>query len=167
MNEPFCISFGDVVVYPRARELHVRGERVNVNACSFEILLALIEADGQIVSTKELFRRLWPRTCVAETNLRVHMYKLRRALGDNASAIRTAPNRGYWLTPPLIRRAEPAASADAVVLIDNDKDMRAALNALLLSLRSKVERQAAMTDCESASISVTPDRIVLNLRLRP
>jgi DNA-binding winged helix-turn-helix (wHTH) protein len=167
MNEPFCISFGDVVVYPRARELHVRGERVNVNACSFEILLALIEADGQIVSTKALFRRLWPRTCVAETNLRVHMYKLRRALGDNASAIRTAPNRGYWLTPPLIRRAEPAASADAVVLIDDDKDMRAALYALLLSLRSKVERQAATTDCESASISVTPDRIVLNLRLRP
>jgi DNA-binding winged helix-turn-helix (wHTH) protein len=55
-----------------------------------EILLALIEADGQIVSTKELFRRLWPRTCVAETNLRVHMYKLRRALGDNASAIASA-----------------------------------------------------------------------------
>ena len=165
MNEQFCISFGDAVVYPRARELHVHGERINVNACSFEILLALIEADGQIVSTRELIRRLWPNTYVAETNLRVHMYKLRRALGDNASAIRTAPNRGYWLAPPLIRRAEPAASADAVVLINDD--MRAALKALLLSLRSKVEHQAATTDCESASISVTSDRIVLNLRLRP
>lgn len=166
MNEPFCVSFGDVVVYPRARELHVRGKRVEVNACAFEILLTLIDADGQIVSKKDLFRRLWPRTCVAETNLRVHMYKLRRALGDNAHVIRTAPNRGYWLTAPLTRAAQPAASGGAVVLID-DEDTRAALNALLLSLRLKVENQAAMEDCESASISVASDRIVLNLRLRP
>jgi DNA-binding winged helix-turn-helix (wHTH) protein len=162
MNEPFCVSFDDVVVY-----LHVLGRPVEINACAFEILLTLIEADGQIVSKKELFQRLWPRTCVAETNLRVHMYKLRRALGNHAHVIRTAPNRGYWLTAALTRRSHLAANGDAVVLLDDDKDTRAALNALLLSLRLKVENQAAMKDCDSASISVASDRIVLSLRLGP
>jgi len=70
----FCVRFSDVIVYPRARELHVNGKPVEINNCAFEILLMLIEADGQIVSKRDLFRRLWPRTCVAETNLRVHMY---------------------------------------------------------------------------------------------
>jgi DNA-binding winged helix-turn-helix (wHTH) protein len=167
MNEPSDVRFGDVVVYPRARELHVRGTPVEVNACAFEILLALIEADGQIVSKRDLFQRLWPRTCVAETNLRVHMYKLRRALGDHAHVIRTAPNRGYWLAAQLTQRARPAVNGDAVVLLDDDKDTRAALNALLLSLRLRVENQAAIKDREGASISVASGRIVLNLRLRP
>src|SRR5262245_29463284 len=150
---PFCITFSDVTVYPRTREIRVSGKPVEINNCAFEILLMLIEADGQIVSKRDLFRRVWPSTCVAETNLRVHMYKLRRALGDNAKAIRTAPNRGYWLTAPLTLFPDPGTvsvpalrdpevpathvrsqAGTAVVSIDDDKDTRAALNALLRSL---------------------------------
>ena len=166
MNEPICVSFSDVMVYPRARELYVSGKPVEINTCAFEILLTLIEADGQIVSKKELFQRLWPRTCVADTNLRVHMYKLRRALGDSARAIRTAPNRGYWLSAPLTLRTEAGESGKPVVLIDDDKDTRAALNALLSSLRLRVESQPVMGECTSASISLASDHIVLSLRLR-
>jgi len=99
------IAFGDVVVCPRTRELRVSGQPVEISHFAFEILLMLIEADGRIVSKKDLFRRLWPSTCVVETNLRVHMYKLRRALGNDARAIKTAPNRGYWLAAPLAPRA--------------------------------------------------------------
>lgn len=104
------ITFGDVVVYPRTRELRVSGQPVDISNFAFEILLTLIEADGQIVSKKDLFKRLWPSTCVVETNLRVHMYKLRRALGNHAGAIKTASNRGYWLAAPLALPACTSAS---------------------------------------------------------
>jgi DNA-binding winged helix-turn-helix (wHTH) protein len=103
----FCVTFSDVRVYPRARKLRVAGKPVEINNCAFEILLMLIEADGQIVSQRDLFRRLWPSTCVAKTNLRVQMHKLRRALRDNAEAIRTAHNRGYWLAVPITLSADP------------------------------------------------------------
>ena len=180
----FCVGFSDVTVYPRARELRVNGNPVEINNCAFEILLLLIEADGQIVSKKDLFRRLWPGTCVGETNLRVHMYKLRRALGDYAKAIRTAPNRGYWLTAPLFQPADSGAApvpaprsaelsathvrpsaGTAVLIIDDDRDTRAALNALLRSLRTRVENHPQFRDCKNASLSVAADHIVLNMRL--
>jgi DNA-binding winged helix-turn-helix (wHTH) protein len=178
-----CVTFSDVMVYPRARELRVNGRLVKINTCSFEILLMLIEADGQIVSKRDLFRRLWPKICVAETNLRVHVCKLRRALGSNAKAIKTAPNRGYVLTAPLTLSAEPiAASAiqpleqqasshvrapvgTTVVITEDDKDMKAALGALMRSVRLRVEDHFALRVSENCAVSFASDGIVLNVVL--
>jgi len=149
---PLCVTFGSAAVYPRARELRVNGELVEIYNCAFEILLMLIEANGQIVPKKELFRRVWPNTCVVETNLRVHLYKLRKALGENGKAIKTVNNRGYLLTARVMvrhgewrdRAAEHRELPEAtsvrrsragavVIIIDKGNDVRAALNALLRS----------------------------------
>jgi len=179
-----CITFSNVMVYPRARELRVNGELVEINSCAFEILLMLIEADGRIVLKKELFRRLWPNTCVGDANLRVHMYKLRKALGEDAKVIKTAPNRGYWLTAPLTVSTDPGmvcppARQDrgtpetleqephgtSVIVIDDDEETRAALNALLQSLRRKMKKQPPLRKFAGASLRLHSDHIVLNLRL--
>ena len=178
-----CITFSNVMVYPRARELRVNGELVEINSCAFEILLMLIEADGRIVLKKELFRRLWPNTCVGEANLRVHMYKLRKALGEDAKVIKTAPNRGYWLTAPLTVSTDPGMVCPArqdrgtpetmeqephgtsVIVIDDDEETRAALNALLQSLRRKMKKQPPLRKFAGASLRLHSDHIVLNLRL--
>lgn len=161
-----CITFSDVSVYPRARKLCVRGEPVELSDFAFEILLTLIEADGKLVSKRDLFRRLWPTTCGSESNLRVHMCKLRRALGDSAATIRTAPNRGYWLTAPLNVGVEvgsdPNAGA-AVMVIDDDATTRQALNALLRSLRTQLENHPALSDSTTVSLSSGVDHIVVKL----
>jgi DNA-binding winged helix-turn-helix (wHTH) protein len=140
---PSCVRFGSVTVYPRARELRVQGKLVETNNCAFEILLMLIQADGQLVTKKALFQRLWPNTCVADSNLRVQMYKLRKVLGENAQAIRTAPNRGYRLTAPLtlpsagtleeVTGSRPERPAAVFIIVDRDEDIRAALDELLRS----------------------------------
>jgi DNA-binding winged helix-turn-helix (wHTH) protein len=177
---PGCVTFGSAAVYPRRRELRVDGEPVEINNCAFEILLMLIEADGMIVSKKELFQRLWPKTCVSENNLRVNMYKLRRALGDNATAIKTAPNRGYMLTAPVAlsadnrpgaaaasREAEEAMScrraraATLVVNVDEDEGVRTALDTLLRSVRRAIERHPQFR--ENTSAGIAPDCLILDL----
>jgi len=132
------VTFGSAVVYPRARELRVRGQLVEINTCGFEILLMLIEADGRMVSKKDLFQRLWPRTCVAETNLRVHMYKLRRALGENAEAIKTEPNRGYRLTARVVPSEERPHATTIVVITGEGSNVGPAMDAALQSMTWKV-----------------------------
>jgi DNA-binding winged helix-turn-helix (wHTH) protein len=134
-----CVTFGTAAVYPRNRELHVDGRQVRINDCAFEILLMLIEADGRLVSKKELFRHIWPSSAVVDANLRVNMHKLRTALGENAKSIQCAPNRGYRLAAPLalstpmmeITGVRESGSATIVVIGDREKDVRAALDSLL------------------------------------
>src|SRR5438270_5292125 len=70
--------------------------RVGSRAC--EILIALVECPGQLLSKQELLSRVWPNTFVEESSLRVHMAALRRALGDGKNGTRyitNVPGRGY------------------------------------------------------------------------
>ena len=161
---PVSVSFGSAMVLPRARQLHVCGKQVAINNCAFEMLLMLIEADGQLVTKNDLFRRLWPKVCVADNNLRVQMCKLRRALGRNADAIKTVPNRGYRITATLhISRENETGAPDAahdsrpsgeparstattiVIIVDHDNDVRAALDTLLRSGITLEQRESPAT----------------------
>ena len=67
-----------------------------------EVLLALLERRGEIVTKDELLKAAWPDSIVEEANLTVHVALLRKTLGQ-AAAIETIPKRGYRLL------AEPAA----------------------------------------------------------
>ena len=62
---------------------------------AFELLLALVEADGALVSKQQLYARIWPGIVVAEENLKVQVFALRRALGEDRDFIRTEVGRGY------------------------------------------------------------------------
>jgi DNA-binding winged helix-turn-helix (wHTH) protein len=62
---------------------------------------------GQLLTNAELIRHAWPDTFVDETNLRVHIYALRRALGDTkqeARFISNIPGRGYRFVAEVGRR---------------------------------------------------------------
>src|SRR6202040_3478168 len=59
---------------------------------------ALIERAGQLVSKAELFAIVWPTVFVEESNLRVQLSALRKALGDGRCGARfiiNIPGRGY------------------------------------------------------------------------
>jgi DNA-binding winged helix-turn-helix (wHTH) protein len=64
---------------------------------AFDLLLALIERRGEVLSKDELMRRVWPGLVVEENNLTVHMSALRKAIGP--AAISTVPGRGYQSPP--------------------------------------------------------------------
>ena len=72
------------------------GEIVKIPMKTVEVLLALIERRGEIVTKDELLKAAWPDSIVEEANLTVHVALLRKTLGQ-AAPIETIPKRGYRL----------------------------------------------------------------------
>ena len=92
------LEFGRYRVLLRQRLLLADGVRIELGTRAFEFLLALLEADGSLVSKKDLLDRVWPDTVVVEQNLKVQVSALRRALGEDRDFIRTEFGRGYRFT---------------------------------------------------------------------
>jgi DNA-binding winged helix-turn-helix (wHTH) protein len=71
---------------------------VHLGSRALEILIALVERRGELVSKQELLARVWPNTYVEPITLRVHISALRRALRDGQNGTRfiiNIPGRGY------------------------------------------------------------------------
>jgi TolB-like protein/Flp pilus assembly protein TadD len=83
---------------------------VEVAPRALDVLAALVERAGDVVTKDELMRRVWPDTFVEEANLSVNVAALRKALGTaegGRAYIETVPRRGYRLRVP-----RPAAPGD-------------------------------------------------------
>jgi DNA-binding winged helix-turn-helix (wHTH) protein len=88
-------EFGRFRVLLRQRQLLADGVPIELGTRAFELLLALLEANGSLVSKEELLARVWPDTVVVEDNLKEQIFKLRRALGEDRDYLRTEFGRGY------------------------------------------------------------------------
>src|ERR1700730_3269291 len=98
--------FGVFEVDTRSGELRKNGVKVNLQEQPFQILQALLENPGELVTRDELRKRIWPKdTFVAfDHGLYSAMTKLREALGDTAENprfVQTLPRRGYRLSAPV------------------------------------------------------------------
>jgi DNA-binding winged helix-turn-helix (wHTH) protein len=91
-------EFGRFHVLLRRRQLEADGVPIELGARGFDLLLALLEADGSLVTKEELLSRVWPGIVVAEENLKVQISALRKALGEDRDLIRTEFGRGYRFT---------------------------------------------------------------------
>jgi len=104
------VSFGPFRLYP-ARKLLVEGDRpIRLGSRALDLLIALVEARGELVGKDDLVRKVWPDTFVEEGNLRVHLAVLRKALGDGRDGARyivNVPGRGYQ----FVAEAGPVAPA--------------------------------------------------------
>ena len=104
-----AVSFGPFRLLP-AQQLLLEGEvPVRLGSRALEILTALVERAGELVTKNELMARVWPDTAVEESNLKVHVFGLRRALGDGQPGrryIANVPGRGYRFVAAVIL-AEP------------------------------------------------------------
>ena len=72
------IRFGRFRVLPRARQLMVDRQPVELGSRAFDLLMVLIGAPGALVTKKEIFSCVWPSTVVEEANLKVQMSALRK-----------------------------------------------------------------------------------------
>src|SRR5437016_10120296 len=98
----------------RARLLFRNGQRVVLTPKAVDLLIALVEAQGQTVDKHQLLRRVWPDTVVEEGSLISHIFQLRRALGEGARGqrfIETIPKRGYRFVSPCAQLGSSAAAA--------------------------------------------------------
>lgn len=97
------LEFGRFRVLLRQRRLLAGGEPVELGARAFDILTVLIEADGALVTKDELQRRVWPGVVVVPDNLKVQIFALRKALGEQRELIHTEHGRGYRFTAAVNR----------------------------------------------------------------
>ena len=98
-----AISFEPFRLLAAQRLLLEGGKPVRLGSRAFEILAALVERAGEVVSKEELIARVWPQTFVDESNLKIQVSALRRALGDGQGGRRyvvTVPGRGYNFVAP-------------------------------------------------------------------
>jgi DNA-binding winged helix-turn-helix (wHTH) protein len=95
---PAEISFGPFRLLP-AQFLLLEGDRpVPLGSRALEILIALLERPGELISKQELMTRVWPNIFVEPANLTVHISALRRSLRDGQDGNRfiiNIPGRGY------------------------------------------------------------------------
>jgi DNA-binding winged helix-turn-helix (wHTH) protein/TolB-like protein/Tfp pilus assembly protein PilF len=70
----------------------------------FDILLALVESSGQVISKAGLMKKVWPDSFVEEGNLTQNISLLRKALGEGQNGhqyIETVARRGYRFVAPV------------------------------------------------------------------
>ena len=106
----FRILFDPFELNVAERSLKKAGEVIPLGGRTFDILLALVDRAGEVVSKSELIAKVWPNVTVEEISLRVHLSALRKALGDEESErkfIKNVKGRGYcFIAPVTCRTAE-------------------------------------------------------------
>ncbi|MFZ5526074.1 MAG: ATP-binding protein [Pseudomonadota bacterium] len=85
---------------PTERLLYVQGDPAPLGSRAIDLLLALVERHGCLVTKHELLDLVWPGVVVEENNLQVQVSTLRKVLG--ARSIVTVPGRGYRFVEPVV-----------------------------------------------------------------
>lgn len=91
-------TFGPFELRVALRTLTRDGEPVVLGSRAIDILLFLVTNAGRLLTHAEIVKHAWPDTYVDDTNLRVHISALRKALGDTKTSSRyiaNVPGRGY------------------------------------------------------------------------
>lgn len=92
------------------------GEVLPLTPKCFDILQALVECSGQVVSKERLIEQVWPDSFVEEGNLTYNISMLRKALGEKASEhqyIVTIPGRGYQFSATVRELSDEATARHA------------------------------------------------------
>lgn len=113
-----ALRFGPFTLLPAQRILLEDGAPLRLGSRAFDLLVALIERAGEVVSNATLISAVWPNVVVAPGALRVHMAGLRKVLGDGRAGQRyivNIPLQGYCFVAPVVRASAPAGASEIVV----------------------------------------------------
>jgi DNA-binding winged helix-turn-helix (wHTH) protein len=106
------IAFGPFRLFPAERRLERDGSPVRLGGRALDLLIALVDHAGEVVSNRALLANVWPDVSVEESSLRFHIKNLRKVLGDTQSGSRyvtNIPGRGYCFAAH-VNRIETAAA---------------------------------------------------------
>ena len=101
------------------RRLLHHGRPVQLKPKIFDLLLYLVERQGQLVEKDELMREIWPNTIVEENNITVSMSMLRKILGEDRGGrkfVETVARRGYRFVAEVKEISRDRSAIDAVVI---------------------------------------------------
>jgi DNA-binding winged helix-turn-helix (wHTH) protein len=172
-NENKTHRFGVFVVDSRAGELYRRGKKVKLQLQPMQVLTALLERPGELVTREELRQRIWPADTFVdfEHSLNTAIKKLRQALGDRASKskfVETLPRRGYrFLAVVEVQESKPAASASSgrlegkVFALVAEHDVECVLAPVDGKAYEEWRRLVRLHDDVGVSMMITEKRLLL------
>ncbi|HAU56157.1 MAG TPA: DNA-binding response regulator [Comamonadaceae bacterium] len=103
------LHHGDLEVDPAAHTVRKAGTLVPLRAKEFALLLALLRANGQVLSRQRLEEALYGFDDALESNaLEVHIHHLRRKLGSEL--LQTVRGVGYFVPRPDTGQADARAT---------------------------------------------------------
>ena len=99
-REARLLRFGVFEVDLAAGELRKNGARIRLQEQPFQVLTALLQNAGQVVTRDELREKIWPADTFVDFDhsLNTAVNKIRESLGDSASSprfVETLARRGY------------------------------------------------------------------------
>jgi tetratricopeptide (TPR) repeat protein/DNA-binding winged helix-turn-helix (wHTH) protein len=152
-------EFNEFRINVAERLLQRHGADVPLPPKVFDLLLALVERHGQVVTKDQLLSEVWPDTFVEETNLKVYVSTLRKVLGDGnqgATFIETLPKRGYRFAAPVIEVLphEPAPPARAPELIIEKQSVSRVV------IEEQVEPPLLLPQATAARLSMSRPRVL-------
>ena len=85
-DAPKVLEIGGLLIDPRSRDVSVDGRPLELSPREFDLLAYLAARPGQVVTKRELLAEVWRLPYGgADKTVDVHLYWLRRKLGENAS----------------------------------------------------------------------------------
>jgi len=123
---PGVVRFGHYEIDAHAGELRRGGIKLKLSGQPFDVLVALLEKPGQVVTREELHNKLWSQDTFVdfEHGLNKAINKVREVLGDDADNprfIETLTRRGYRFLAPVVRQVQaevPAPTDDKPVPLE-------------------------------------------------
>jgi predicted ATPase/DNA-binding winged helix-turn-helix (wHTH) protein len=100
------ITFGSYRLIPAERLLLKADAPVPIGSRALDILIALVDDAGNVISQRDLIARAWPNLAVGEGSLRVTIADLRKLLGEGQDGVRFIANvtgRGYCFVAQIER----------------------------------------------------------------
>jgi predicted ATPase/DNA-binding winged helix-turn-helix (wHTH) protein len=131
-------SFGPFRLNATKRLLEKNGTPLKIGSRALDILITLLEHAPELVSKRDLMRRVWGKLVVDEVSLRFHVAALRKRLGDedaSVSYVTNIPGRGYCLagavswaevqaTPRKAPAAAPQLPREPLLMVGRDNVVR-------------------------------------------
>ena len=159
---------GDWRVSPKLNRTSKDGQTVGIKHKSMEVLVLLVDAEGEVLTRNEIMNGVWPGMEVTDDVLTQSIVELRKAFGDDAKhprIIETIPRVGFRLiAAATVVEEEPLHSGDTVsVAVPSRRYLLAVFSTIVLGTilwavidSQSVERNSVITVQDSTSIAVLP-----------
>jgi DNA-binding winged helix-turn-helix (wHTH) protein len=119
-TSPRYIRFGPFHIDQLRQEVFQSGTRLKLQGKVYQVLIALLDKPGEVVTREELRQRLWPADTQVnyDANVNTTVNKLRQALGDSSGKplyVETIPRKGYCFVAHTEFSDQPAVRPPGAV----------------------------------------------------